>query len=247
MQFLKIKTRAMVPPKDNLYQVLDKYLPKLREGDILVITSKVLSIHQGRCVKIEPKTKKDKLIYQEAEKIIPRKQIPNQYVVLTVKGHTLIPSAGIDESNGNGYYVLWPKNINQEAKKICLYLKKKHRIKKLAVVITDSHAIPLRYGVMGISIGFFGIKPLKDYRKTPDIFGRKLRITRTNIVDPLAAIAVLLMGEGCECTPLLVIRGAKLAEFTNRQSFQNLIVPGKIDIYSPLLKVFKKPRCPNSS
>ncbi|TSA44674.1 putative folate metabolism gamma-glutamate ligase [bacterium] len=240
MKFIPVKTRAFLPPKDDIYQLFGHYLPRLREGDILFITSKILAIHQGRCVKIRPGVRKDDLIIKEAEKFIPRDKIPKGYVVLTIKGYTLIPSAGIDESNGNGYYILWPKNISKAARTICNFLKKKFKLKKLAVVITDSHTTPLRYGVTGISLGFFGILPLVDYRETPDIFGRKLKITRTNIIDPLAAMAVLLMGEGKERTPMLVLRGTNFIKFTNKDTFKMLIIPKNLDIYAPLLKVFQK-------
>ena len=52
MRLLPIKTRALLPPKDNVYGVLNKHLPKLQEGDVLLIASKVLAIHQGRCIKL---------------------------------------------------------------------------------------------------------------------------------------------------------------------------------------------------
>jgi F420-0:gamma-glutamyl ligase len=230
----------MLPPKDDIYPVLDKYLPKLKEGDILFITSKVLGIHQGRCTMINEETNKDDLIKEESDYYISRENIPNGHVVLTMKESTLIPSAGIDESNGNGYYVFWPENSAALAKEICRYLKKKHGIKKLAVIVTDSHTVPLRYGVVGISTGFFGLEPLYDYRGKKDIFGRKLKCTKTNIVDALATMAVLLMGEGKEQTPMVVLRGATFVKFTNKDTYNELLIPVDQDIYYPLFSVFKK-------
>ena len=67
MQFIPIKTRIVQPPKDDIYPVLDKYLPSLQEGDVLLITSKIISIHQGRCVKTDEVDNKDELIKKEAE------------------------------------------------------------------------------------------------------------------------------------------------------------------------------------
>jgi len=244
MKFIPIKTRLILPPKDDIYPVLDKYLPSLSEGDVVFITSKILAIHQGQCKKIKTgnRDEKDKLIKKEAEVYIPRKECPGEHVILTLKEHTLIPSAGIDESNSSDHYIFWPKNSNEEAKKICNYLKKKYKIKKLAVVITDSHTIPMRYGVMGISTGFFGIKPLRDYRGQKDIFGRKLKMTKSNIVDSLANIAVLIMGEGAEQTPIVIGRGLDMVEFTNRANHKDLLIPIKEDIYYPLLKKFYEKR-----
>lgn len=238
MNFIKIKTKTILPPKDDFYKIIDEFLPPLSEGDVLFITSKVLAIHQGRCVKITDETQKDELIKQEAEKFIPRKQSVNESVILTIKEHTLLPSAGIDESNGDGYYIFWPENINALAKEICDYLKKKFNIKKLAIVITDSHCTPLRYGVIGTSIGFYGLEPQKDYRGEKDIFGRLIQMALSNIVDAVSAIAVLLMGEGSEKTPMIIMRNADFIKFTDKDTYQDFVIPEKEDIYYPLLKRF---------
>lgn len=239
MNFIKVKTRPLLPPKDNIYGVLYKHLPKLKEGDVVFITSKILAIHQGRCVKIGPKINKDKLIIHEADRYIPRSKSPGNFL-LTIKDYTLIPSAGIDESNANGHYILWPKNTVKLLKEICQYLKKRHKIKKLAIIATDSHTTPLRWGVTGISTGFFGMKPLYDYRGKKDIFGRKLKFTKTNIVDALSATAVLLMGEGSEQTPIIIARGLDFIKFTNKDRYKDIVVDPEEDIYSPLLKVFRR-------
>ena len=239
MKCIKIPTRVLLPPKDDIFQVIDSYIPQLEEGDVLLITSKILAIHQGRCVKITGSISKDKLIIGEAERYIPRSRVPGKAALLTLKEHTLIPSAGIDESNGNGYYILWPKHTNRLLKIIATYLKKKCNITNLGVIATDSHTTPLRYGVLGISIGFFGLEPLYDYRGKPDIFGRELRHTKTNIVDALAAMGVLLMGEGDERVPMLIVRGATFVKFTNRNNYKQLVIPPEQDIYYPLLKVFR--------
>ena len=241
MEFIKIHTRAMLPPKDDIYKVIDESVKDIKDGDVLLITSKVLGIHQGRCVKIGD-ADKDKLVIEEADKVVTShlKSVPKGYMILTLKDNTLIPSSGIDESNANGYYILWPREVNQQAKEICEYLRKKFSIKKLAVVVTDSHTIPLRRGVMGISIGFHGLNPLKDYRGKPDIFGRPLKFTTSNIVDTLAAMSVLLMGEANEQTPMLIVRGADFVEFTDKEN-PDFLIPMEEDLYAPLLKVFKEP------
>lgn len=237
MKFITVKTRAIRPPQDDIYDVFDSYLPKLKNGDVVCITSKVLAIHQGRCVKIDSKINKLKLIKQEADYFIPTK-IKQQKFVLTIKNHVLALSAGIDESNANSYYVLLPKNVNQLLKEIWQYLCQKHHIKNLGVVATDSHTFPMRRGTIGIAIGFYGFEPQKDYRRQKDIFGRKFKFTQTDIVDALAVFAVFLMGEGRERTPMVIFRGAKL-QFTNKSTYRKLIMPIKSDIYYPLLKVFR--------
>jgi coenzyme F420-0:L-glutamate ligase len=241
MKFIPVRTRPLLPPKDSIYSVLDAHLPAMQEGDVLFITSKVLAIHQGRCVKIAPGIRKGDLVKREAERYVQSHLRSWKDLFLTIKDHTLIANAGIDESNANGYYILWPKRASASAKEIRLYLRKKCGLKKLAVVVTDSHIIPLRHGVLGISIGFHGMEPLYDYRGKPDIFGRLLKHTTTNIVDALSTMAVLLMGEGSEQTPLLIIRNAKFITFTDKDTHQKSIVAPRNDLYAPLWRtVFKK-------
>src|SRR3989338_6553150 len=134
MKFIKVKTRAVVPPRDSIYLIFDQHLPKLREGDVLFITSKILAIHQGRCVKIMPEVKKDELIKREAERYLHRALRGYKDFILTIKNSTLIPSAGIDESNGNGYYILWPQRITSLLKELQVYLKKKFKLKNMALI-----------------------------------------------------------------------------------------------------------------
>ena len=240
MQFIKIKTRPILPPQDDLYKILDQYLPPLQNGDVLVITSKILAIHQGRCVKISPEVDKDKLILQEADGHIPRSRVPDQMVILTLKGNTLIPTSGIDESNGNGYYVLWPEKIQELCEEIWQYLKNKNNLEQLGIITTDSHTMPLRYGTVGTAIGFFGIEPLFDYRGKKDIFGRELKMTQASVVEGLAATAVMLMGEGAEQTPMLLFRGLNFVQFTDQDVYAKSVIPPELDIYKPLLDAFQK-------
>ena len=131
MQFIPIKTRTVLPPKDDLFSVFDEYLPPLKEGDILLVTSKVLGIHQGRCIPISEVSDKYALMRKEAEKYLEPDYSAKYPIMLTLKHHTLIASAGIDESNANGYYVFWPENIQQTAREIWEYVRKVRGVEKL--------------------------------------------------------------------------------------------------------------------
>ena len=129
MKIFPIKTHKIRPYKENLFRILDKYLKSCEERSIVVITSKIAAICEGRVVKMKTADKKE-LIEQEAEYFLPPEE--NKYnITLTVKGNLLVPTAGIDESNGNGYYILWPKNPQKTANEVRKYLCKKFSIKKL--------------------------------------------------------------------------------------------------------------------
>jgi len=227
----------MLPPKDDLFAVLDESLKDVQEGDIILITSKVLAIHQSRCIPVTEVTDKDALIKHEAELYIDRSRVPGAHAVLTLKHHTLIASAGIDESNANGHFILWPEHIDESTRELWEYIRAKHKVKNLGVILTDSHTIPLRWGVLGISLSHCGFMPLVDLRGQKDLFGRALTMTRQNIPDALAALGVLLMGEGNESTPLLMVRGYQ-ATFTEEDTAAMLRVAPEEDLYKPLLDAF---------
>ena len=239
MRFIPVKTRKFLPPKDDLFKLLDQSLKKLKDKDIVIITSKVVAIGQGRTVPAKSMAQKIKLIKKEADGYLP--QNPHG---LTLKDLTLVAYAGIDRSNAKNHYVLWPKNPHAEAKKIWSHLKNKHKLKNLGVIIIDSFCLPMRWGHYGISIGFWGFHPNKSYDGTKDIFGNKIILGNSNYVDALSAIAGVLMGEGNEQTPLLIVRGAKFIKFTGKNTLKEIAIPGsgRPDFYSPLLAVFKRNR-----
>lgn len=236
-----IKTRKFIPPKDDLWELLAA-IKSLKENSIVAITSKVVSIGEGRCISIS-KIDKDSLVKQEADKYLPRKFVPQELVMYTLKNNMLIASAGIDESNGNGYYILWPKDPNKSAKNIWQFLKNKFKLKNLGVIITDSRLIPLRQGVVGYSIGYFGFIPIKDYRGEIDLFGREFKMETSNIPDSLASAAVLEMGEGKESRPIAIISGIPSIEFINKKYMEtgdnSFEIEEKKDVFYPFLSSVK--------
>jgi putative folate metabolism gamma-glutamate ligase len=244
MRVKAIKTRLFHPPKDDLFGVIAKAIKKLPERSVVAVASKVVSIHQGRCIPKSEVEDKDKLIKKEADRYLPRNRVPRGYAVLTLKHGILIPSAGIDESNAGDYYVLWPNHIDKIAWQILKFLKKKYKRKKIGVIITDSHTVPMRRGVQGIALAYDGFKPLNDYRGKNDLFGRKFKVSTTNVVDGLAVSAVLAMGEGTEQTPLAIITDIPFVKFSSRpykpkKKHSSLKINWNEDLYGPLLKAIK--------
>lgn len=238
MQVKAIKTRKFLPPKDNLWELLSA-IKSLKENSVVAVTSKVVSIGEGRCIPLN-QIEKDELIVKEADKYLPREVVPNKWTMYTLKNNMLIAAAGIDESNANGYYILWPKDPELSAKKIWQFLKKKFQLKNLGIIITDSKVNPLRRGVMGLAISYYGFKPLKDYRGKTDLFGRRFEMETTDLPDSLATAAVLEMGEGSEQQPLAIITDVPyiefiLGEYNPRKSDSSFEIPEKEDLYYPFL------------
>lgn len=225
-----IKTRDFIPPKDDLFDLLDS-ISSLEENSVVAITSKVVAIGEGSCIEVS-KIDKDELIKREADKYLSREEVPDALAIQTIKNNMIVASAGIDESNGNGYFILWPRNPQDSAKKIWQFLKNKFKLNYLGIIITDSRLTPLRSGVVGYAIGFYGFNPIKDYIGKKDIFGREFKMETSNIPDSLASAAVLEMGEGAERQPIAIISDVSL-EFSNKD--YSLDIEPKKDIFYPFL------------
>ncbi len=242
LEFTPIKTRIVKPPKDEIWDIIDSL--EVKNGDIVFITSKILSIHQGRTA---PATEegKEPLVFQEADRCLTYKNSEDDFTThITITDGNLILASGIDASNANSHFVLWPKEVDKLCQEIRTRIiknevKKHHKITKLGIIATDSHTSPLRWGVTGFTIGIAGIEPVEDIRGDEDLFGRKIHITKVNKIDPLTSMAVLLMGESKECTPIAILRGYKDIGFNAKGSMKELKISPEHDIYKPLLDVIK--------
>jgi F420-0:gamma-glutamyl ligase len=227
----------VIAPYDDLFKILSG-LPGLKNGAIVAVSSKVVSLCEGRVVRKSDKVSRDQLIIAEAEKYVPREFVPQKKAILALKNSALTVAAGVDEFDG--YYVLWPEDPEVSAKKIYNFLRRRHKIRDLGVIITDSHTVPLRRGPVGFALGFWGFEPLRFYRGRKNLFGRTMKMTRANLADGLAAASVLAMGEGEERTPLVVISGLTDVKFTHKpyrpaDKFARFFVPLKEDFFQPLL------------
>lgn len=238
-----IKTEKILPNQVPLLKVLDTAIKKFPERSILVITSKIIALCEGRVVSLDEN--KDTLIEQEATYYLP-KQFRRFGSSGTITHSAFIGAAGIDESNTSGHYLLLPKNSQKTANEVYRYLKERFNVREAGVIIVDSHSTPLRRGASGIALAYRGFVGLKDYRGKKDLFGRTFLMEQANIADPLASVAALVMGEGAEQTPLVVIKDTPSIIFhknapTNKE-LSTFFVELKDDIFAPLfnLKRLKK-------
>lgn len=232
-----IRTHRITTEDRSIPAILDAYLTSFEERMVLAITSKIVAVCQGRVVKIGDVDEHD-LIAQEADYYLP--PAASKYnISLTIKDGLLIPTAGIDESNGNGYYILWPRDLQQAANEVRSYLRQRFNCGQAGVIITDSKTTPLRLGVTGVALAYSGFRPLNDYVGSADLFGRPLRVTKVNLADALAAAAVMVMGEGSEQTPLAVMRDLPFVTFQDHdpteEEARQLQIAVEDDLYGPLL------------
>ncbi|HUT85936.1 MAG TPA: coenzyme F420-0:L-glutamate ligase [Elusimicrobiales bacterium] len=232
MQIKTIKTRVF-KEGENLLSFVNSCVPKIKDKSILVITSKIIALAEKRTVPFKSEKEFEKLIKSQSSIAIKSKP-----VWFTVKDDILMPNAGIDKSNSNGKIILLPKDSFKSAQKIRNSLIKKHKIKNLGIIITDSCFMPFRSGITAISIGYAGFKAVSDHRGKKDIFGRKLHLAKTNIVDSIASFAAMLMGEANECKPLALIENAPV-KFTNRINRKELSINPADDLYKPFFSSLK--------
>jgi coenzyme F420-0:L-glutamate ligase len=219
---------AIFKEKEDLTAFIKKHLPKLAEGSILVVTSKIVALSEGRTAIVRTAKEKEALVRAESDSAVKTK-----YVWLAMKDGMPMANAGIDDSNGNGKLILLPQDSFISAEMLRKELKKIYKIKKFGVIITDSRVMPLRAGVVGVALGYAGFKGIRDYRKKKDIFGRPFKYTSTDVADSLAAAAVVEMGEGSERQPLAIIADAAV-EFSEKVNRNELRIDMEDDMYRPL-------------
>lgn len=228
MKVQAIKT-SVFKEGENLLDFIVSHVSDLTEESILVVTSKIVALAEGRIVDVNNKKEKEAIIKREStwsQKILPEWW-------LTVRDGTVVVNAGIDDSNADGKTILLPEDSFASAEELRKSLCVQYQLQKLGVIITDSRITPLRAGVVGVALGYAGFKGVRDYRGTPDIFGRPLAVTQTNLADALATAAVVLMGEGAESQPLCVIEDAPV-EFSEIVDREELHIDPKQDMYRSL-------------
>lgn len=237
MKVTAVKTNLIEANKSTINDILSKSLENIKENSVVAISSKVVSLCEGNVLPLSDFTK-DELIEKEADSYIP-KEYSKYGILLTIKNGLLVPSAGIDESNTNGYYVMWPKDPFKSAYQCWEFLREKYAIKNVGVIITDSTTSPLKWGVTGKAIAHCGFKSINSKIGEKDLFNKTLRQTRINVADGLAAAAVLCMGESVEQTPIALIEDVPFVVFEDKapsnEDMQFLKIDMKDDLYASLL------------
>jgi coenzyme F420-0:L-glutamate ligase/coenzyme F420-1:gamma-L-glutamate ligase len=221
------------------------------DGDVLVVTSKLLSRAEGRFVelpRVEPSPRALELAKEvgkdpRAVELILRESSGVSRVapgVLVVR-HRLgfvVANAGIDASNavppdappGSGpWMLLLPEAPDAGAAAIRARVEAASG-KKVGVVITDSFGRPFRVGTVGVAIGVSGLPPVWDRRGEPDLFGRALENTITALADQIAAVADLVAGQAAERRPLVLVRG--LSFDPSEEGASALLRQAKEDLYA---------------
>jgi coenzyme F420-0:L-glutamate ligase / coenzyme F420-1:gamma-L-glutamate ligase len=177
----------------------------LADGDVLVVTQKVVSKAEGRMVTIDPDDPEAKqaLVERESVRIVRRRGD----LLITETSHGFIcANAGVDLSNVDaGTAALLPVDPDRSARRIRQALHHRHGV-EVGVIISDTFGRTWRRGVTDVAIGIAGVAGIVDLRGTPDATGRILEATEVCVVDELAGAAELVMGKD-RGIPAAVLRG----------------------------------------
>ena len=181
--------------------------PDLREGDILVITSKVVSKSEGRVVTAT----REQAIEAETVRVVARR---GGTTIAQTRHGLVLAAAGVDESNtAPGTVVLLPADPDESARRLRKALQARAGV-RLGVVVTDTMGRPWRAGQTDNAIGAAGVLPALDHRGEADTFGNILEVTVAAVADEIAAAGDLVKGKALG-VPVAVVRG--LADLVTEQ------------------------------
>jgi len=249
LEAFPIQGLGLIEPEDDVAQLIWDGLRSnqlsLAEGDILVVASKIISKSEGRFVNLDhvrpsreaeayaQQSGKDsrmvELVLRESQGV---SRVSRGVLVVIHRLGFVCANAGIDQSNiseSDHRVLLLPEDPDASALKLRSRLQERTQLHQLGVIITDSQGRPFRYGNVGVAIGSAGVPTLRDLRGETDLFGRVLQVSMQPFADLVASTAQLLMGEGHEGIPAVLVRG--LSWQLSRDTAQNLVRAAEHDLY----------------
>jgi coenzyme F420-0:L-glutamate ligase / coenzyme F420-1:gamma-L-glutamate ligase len=248
VEVIPIHITAEIEPKDKLELLILESISlaheKLYDKDILVIAQKIISKAEGQIVNLDRINPSDKaiqiarkyckdarivqMILNESKEIIREER---GIIIVETRQGFICANAGIDQSNvkdSKSHVVLLPIDSDRSARKIRQSIKEITR-KNVAVIIADTFGRPFREGQTNVAVGIAGIKPIKSYIGTADMYGKKLKVTEIATVDEIASAAELVMGKS-DRIPVAIVRGCIYDE-DDRCSISTLVRKKQNDLF----------------
>lgn len=199
----------------------------LADGDVVVVTSKVVSKAEGAVVTL-PDDGPDAhraLVEQESVAVLRRR---GRLVIAETRHGFVCANAGVDRSNvPAGMAAVLPRHPDRSAHTLRSRINGAVGV-EVAVIITDTFGRAWRQGLTDVAIGVAGMRPIKDLRGTTDSFGRTLEVTEVAVADEIAAAAELVMGKA-DGVPVVIVRGVDYRRGDGRAG--ELIRPAHEDLF----------------
>jgi len=221
-----------VRPGDDLAQLILEQAT-LEEGDVVVVTQKVVSKAEGR---LEPLNADDAqgrgaLVERESRRVLRRR---GDLVISQTQQGFVCANAGVDLSNvGAGHAALLPKDADRSARRIREALRARTGLGQelgLGVIVSDTFGRPWRRGSTDVAIGCAGVAAVVDLRGRPDALGRTLQVTEVCVVDELASAAELVMGKTAGIAAA-VLRGVDPTWLRQSSVSREIIRPPSEDLF----------------
>jgi coenzyme F420-0:L-glutamate ligase/coenzyme F420-1:gamma-L-glutamate ligase len=201
----------------------------LADGDVVVVTQKVVSKAEGKLVPVDPGDPRSHKAVVEAESVRVLRRRGDLVIAETRHGF-VCANAGVDLSNVElGHAALLPDDSDRSARRIRDGLRARAGV-EVAVIVSDTFGRPWRRGLTDVAIGSAGIGPILDHRGERDTQGRELQVTEVAVVDELAAAADLVLGKASGC-PVAVIRGVDPNWFRRGEVRTELVRPPSEDLF----------------
>jgi len=188
-----------IEPGANLADLIMAAAPSLAHGDIVVVTSKIVSKAEGRVVSAD----RDEAIAAETVRVVARR---GQTIIAQTRHGLVMAAAGVDRSNtAPGTVVLLPEDPDGSARRLRKAIAEISGL-RVGVLITDTMGRPWRNGQTDVAIGAAGVRPVLDHRGQADSFGNVLEVTVAAVADEIAAAAELVKGK-TDHVPVAIVRG----------------------------------------
>jgi coenzyme F420-0:L-glutamate ligase/coenzyme F420-1:gamma-L-glutamate ligase len=216
-----------IGPGDDLVALLGE-AADIRNGDVVVVTQKVVSKQEGRLV---PAEDREATVARETVRVVAARE---GLVIAETRHGFVCANAGVDASNvAEGMLTLLPEDPDGSAARLRNGLLERGALERLGLVITDTFGRPWRDGLVDVAIGVAGMPAIVDLRGTPDHGGRLLDATVVALADQVAAAAGAVMGKA-ERVPAAVVRG--LSWDGGDGTAHDLVRPAELDLFreSPL-------------
>ena len=201
----------------------------LVDGDILVVTSKIVSKSEGRQV---PAADRDKAIADDTVRVVAERVHPGGVTrIVETKQGLIMAAAGLDMSNvPEGVALRLPEDPDLSARLLCAGLRERFDV-EIGIVVTDTVGRPWRVGQTDLAIGAAGVQLTDDLRGANDANGRPLHVTMAVVADELAGAADLVKGK-TSGIPVAVVRGmGRLVLGIDAPGARSLVRTGDEDMF----------------
>jgi coenzyme F420-0:L-glutamate ligase / coenzyme F420-1:gamma-L-glutamate ligase len=232
IQLIPVAGIGEIHPGDNLAEVIADAIRQgepLQDGDVVVVTQKVVSKAEGRLVDVDPDDplSHKAVVEQESVRVIRRR---GDLIMSETRHGFICANAGVDLSNvARGQAALLPLDSDRSARRIRDVLRARLGA-TVGVIVSDTFGRTWRRGVTDVAIGVAGVAGVVDLRGTEDALGRTLMVTEVCVADELASAAELVMGKSAGI-PVAIVRGVDPSWLRDGSVAREIVRPHAEDLF----------------